>query len=221
MWIMCTPHRHYHSKHVDSKGTTIHFRYLIRYAFGERVCVCVLMNFRFLWFLFSVYSTLTIESVSCKTADEHTLYKKNSFPIFFFFSSLCSCCFQQILFYIHIYLDGSKFLVYLENARLLFACLKRWKCFLCFFFVFFAPLHLISCILFFWSASRIFDKMDYNRDRFELSETQRKWRERKKAERKVSKQSTGTFQQCIRTEAPEINVWEVMTIENDEVSRKV
>lgn len=140
---------------------------------------------------------------------------------FFFFSSLCSCCFQQILFYIHIYLDGSKFLVYLENARLLFACLKRWKCFLCFFFVFFAPLHLISCILFFWSASRIFDKMDYNRDRFELSETQRKWRERKKAERKVSKQSTGTFQQCIRTEAPEINVWEVMTIENDEVSRKV
>lgn len=99
--------------------------------------------------------------------------------------------------------------------------LKKVEVLLVFFFVFFAPLHLISCILFFWSASRIFDKMDYNRDRFELSETQRKWRERKKAERKVSKQSTGTFQQCIRTEAPEINVWEVMTIENDEVSRKV
>lgn len=96
--------------------------------------------------------------------------------------------------------------------------LKKVEVLLVFFF---APLHLISCILFFWSASRIFDKMDYNRDRFELSETQRKWRERKKAERKVSKQSTGTFQQCIRTEAPEINVWEVMTIENDEVSRKV
>lgn len=98
---------------------------------------------------------------------------------FFFFSSLCSCCFQQILFYIHIYLDGSKFLVYLENARLIFACLKRWKCFLCFFL-----LHFIS-----FRAFYSFDQLLVFLIKWITIETDLNWVKHRENEEREKKQS--------------------------------
>lgn len=114
----------------NANETTIHLRYLIRYALGE--CECVLVNFRFLWFLLTVYFTLTIDFVSCKTADEHTFYKKHSFPIFF----LPPVAFDKYYFTYRV------FGVFRKCTFIIIWLLEKVEVLL----FFFAQLHLISCI---------------------------------------------------------------------------